>query len=308
MTKQVIKQVEDLAAAQGITSLKFYNRKREHMIPTPNDLLEGVGGGQNFENLIEENVNTPVNGLPLADEDSAGELLSESDEELEVDDDIDEDELANLLDDARQNLVDEVEDALNGPEVEENVEDKPEQESDVHCDDGGALLEESSVPELDSEPEEGRPVRSWAVPERYNPSSGQSYAQVLQSGREKKDLSPKTGATSGSLSMLTRKSPTTTAKLNMLNEKAPPGRGVTWGMGIMQQIRQKERERKGLRPAWKQKERKCEEQHPRAICHFVKAQEEVHNLRSEFDSDTLAYDISETAIIGNTLKELQEEF
>ena len=44
MTKQVIKQVEDLAAAQGITSLKFYNRKREHMIPTPNDLLEGVGG------------------------------------------------------------------------------------------------------------------------------------------------------------------------------------------------------------------------------------------------------------------------
>ena len=44
MIKQVIKQVEDLAAAQGITSLKFYNRKREHMIPTPNDLLEGVGG------------------------------------------------------------------------------------------------------------------------------------------------------------------------------------------------------------------------------------------------------------------------
>ena len=177
-----------------------------------------------------------MNGLPLADEDSAGELLSESDEEPEVDDDIDEDELANLLDDARQNLADEVEDALNGPEVEENVEDKPEQESDVHCDDGGALLEESSVPELDSEPEEGRPVRSWAVPQRYNPSSGQSYAQVLQSGREKKDLSPKTGATSGSLSMLTRKSPATSAKLNMLNEKAPPGRGVTWGMGIMRQI------------------------------------------------------------------------
>ena len=85
MTKQVIKQVKDLAAAQGITSLKFYNRKREHMIPTPNDLLEGVGGGQNFENLIEENVNTPVNGLPLADEDTAAELLSESEDELDVD-------------------------------------------------------------------------------------------------------------------------------------------------------------------------------------------------------------------------------
>ena len=42
-----IKEVEDLAAAQGITSLKFYNRKREHMIPTPNDLLEGVGGDNN---------------------------------------------------------------------------------------------------------------------------------------------------------------------------------------------------------------------------------------------------------------------
>ena len=164
------------------------------------------------------------------------------------------------------------------------------------------------MPELDSEPEEGRPVRSWAVPQRYNPSSGQSYAQVLQSGREKKDLSPKTGATSGSLSMLTRKSPTTTAKLNMLNEKAPPGLGVTWGMGIMQQIRQKEREREGLRPAWKRKERKYKEQHPRAICDLVKAREEAHNLRSEVDNDTLAYDISETAIIGNTLKELQEEF
>ena len=111
-------------------------------------------------------MDTPVNGLPLADEDTAGELLSESEDELDVDDDIDEDELANLLDDARQNLVGEVEEALNGPEVEENVEDEPEQESDVHCDDGGALLEESSVPELDSEPEEGRPVRSRAVPER----------------------------------------------------------------------------------------------------------------------------------------------
>ena len=50
MTKLVIRQVEELARKQGIKSLKFYNRKRERMVPTPIDLIEGVGGSKILKN------------------------------------------------------------------------------------------------------------------------------------------------------------------------------------------------------------------------------------------------------------------
>ena len=51
MTRLVIKQVEDLAAKQGITSLKFYNRKRQPVILENADLLAGVGG---IVNVVEK--------------------------------------------------------------------------------------------------------------------------------------------------------------------------------------------------------------------------------------------------------------
>ena len=104
MTKIVIKQVEDLAASQGIKSLKFYNCKRGHMVPLPNDLLKGVGGQDEIQNLLEEDPNMPVNNLPQAEDDPASRLLGGSDKELDIDEDIDKDELANLLDDTKENL------------------------------------------------------------------------------------------------------------------------------------------------------------------------------------------------------------
>ena len=58
----------------------------------------------------------PVNNIPLAEEDPAGKLSSDSKEELDVEDEIDEDGVADLLDDAKENLMSEVEEALNAPE------------------------------------------------------------------------------------------------------------------------------------------------------------------------------------------------
>ena len=84
MTKIVIKQAEDLPSAHGITLLKFCNHRRKHLIPTLNDLPEKVEGGQvQIENLLEENVKTSVNNIPLADDDPTGELSSDSTEELD---------------------------------------------------------------------------------------------------------------------------------------------------------------------------------------------------------------------------------
>ena len=52
MTKLVIKQVEDLAASQGIKSLKFYNRCGEHMIPSPLVICSKEWGGKNRKSKI----------------------------------------------------------------------------------------------------------------------------------------------------------------------------------------------------------------------------------------------------------------
>ena len=74
---------------------KFFNCKQRPMIPRLNDLLEGVG--DSVEELIDE-VPGLQQDLPLAEDEYAGELLSdESDEEPEVDEDITKEEVADLL-------------------------------------------------------------------------------------------------------------------------------------------------------------------------------------------------------------------
>ena len=45
ITDMVVRRVEELVKEQNLKSCKFYNRKRQHMVPLQNDLqLEGVEG------------------------------------------------------------------------------------------------------------------------------------------------------------------------------------------------------------------------------------------------------------------------
>ena len=75
---------------------------------------------------MKKNINTPVNDLPLADNNTAGKLLSDSDKELEVDKEIDSDEVVNILDDAKESIR-EVAEAMNAPEV--NIEANDDEEA-----------------------------------------------------------------------------------------------------------------------------------------------------------------------------------
>ena len=82
-----------------------------------------------------------MNGLPSADEDPAGELLSDSDEELNVDEDVDVDEVADLLDEAKRDLMGEVQEALEAPEVDDDAVEDPDSDIEGPCDD---VLEETN--------------------------------------------------------------------------------------------------------------------------------------------------------------------
>ena len=52
MTRMAIERVELIATRQGFKTLKFFNRKKEEMILTDADLIEGVGGGG--ETILED--------------------------------------------------------------------------------------------------------------------------------------------------------------------------------------------------------------------------------------------------------------
>ena len=106
MTDMVIKAVEDMAKEQGLKSNKFYNRRRELLIPI--DLLKGVreenqNENKNFGEPILDGNDPHQGNLPPPEETNVpGKLLSDEGT-LEPDDGIDDDELADLLEDGRVN-------------------------------------------------------------------------------------------------------------------------------------------------------------------------------------------------------------
>ena len=193
MTDLVMKRVEDMAKRQGLKSMKFYNRKRQEIIFTPNDLLEGVGNtGENAEILEEDDIEHG-NNLPDDDEEIP-ELLMEDDVDLEVDEEVDENELADLLDDVKRHedseRVEETkqpdEESLDGDgELDDNPNENEDEDEDVAsmCEPGigdeedmidNPILEPDLVSEEDGEV---RPTRNRIAPTRYNPDTGRNYLQ-----------------------------------------------------------------------------------------------------------------------------------
>ena len=86
MTRLVIERVETLARRQGLKSLKFFNRKHEEISLLDADLVEGVV-------TIDEDED--FNPLPSID-DGLGKDPGE-DVDLDVNEDLDPEELADLL-------------------------------------------------------------------------------------------------------------------------------------------------------------------------------------------------------------------
>ena len=186
MTKMVIDRVEQLAAAQGYKSLKFFNRKKKEMLLSNIDLLMGVDSVSN-EIIDGEELDLPSITPP-------GGLLSGPDEDLEVDDEIDPEEIVDLVNDAAQNNVIP---SASEEEVNPGVNDNDAIESDGKdfelCDEMPEEVVEDEIPDLESETHEDvheetqsvsepgvsneRPSRAARAPERYNPATGQSYAQ-----------------------------------------------------------------------------------------------------------------------------------
>ena len=185
MTDLVVNHVNNMAKKQGLRSMKFFNRKRQEIVFTPNDLLVGVGSGSTpDETVLEDDDEEHRNNLP--DPEGEPELPGElsDDHELDVDEKMDENEVADLLEDARiqENNPnpdsDEREEArINDPEVDQGVED----DEDVGICAEPDLGEEeptTSEPDLVSEiDEESRPTRIRSQPTRYNPATGRNYYQ-----------------------------------------------------------------------------------------------------------------------------------
>ena len=151
------------------------------------DLLSGVDeftdGITNEETLVD---------LP---ETPPGGLLNGPDEELAADEEIEESEVADLLDDATNNVQnvappanDDVNDVSGeGGEEDEGSEDGPEicdEFVDEEIEDPIPDLESEAAPEEVGEDEEDppaenmRPTRVSRQPERYNLALGRSYAQI----------------------------------------------------------------------------------------------------------------------------------
>ena len=75
ITNMVVKRVEDLAKEQGLSSCKFYNRKRQPTVMRPIDLqLQGVDGIEDLE-VVEHDEVYPEAELP-------SEEANESDDEI----------------------------------------------------------------------------------------------------------------------------------------------------------------------------------------------------------------------------------
>ena len=191
MTRLVINRVEQLAAQQGYKTLKFFNRKKEEMFLEDIDLLSGLQEVR--EHVLEEDdINLP----------SDNGVLSGPDEPLVVDEQINEEEVADLLQDAKENITNQPEVvegeqnqindddfSLEGNEDEENPEncediiDVPDKEPQ-DIEDVPPLMSEGEHLDEDSDDEDdgnrqrsARPSQNAGVPERYNPETGRSYAQ-----------------------------------------------------------------------------------------------------------------------------------
>ena len=127
MTRLVISRVEQLAAQQDYRTLKFFNRKKEEMILEDIDLLAGL------QEVRDHVVNEDEMDLPTGDG-TPGGLLSGPDKPLEVDEGINQEEIADLLQDVadHENLpevVEDVQDASNDNDYSlqnKNEEDDPE--------------------------------------------------------------------------------------------------------------------------------------------------------------------------------------
>ena len=106
----------------------------------------------------------------------------QDDNELSVDEDIEAEEVAELLDDARDvvnNPVQEPDEPMNANVDDENQPADENIDENIQCD--PEEPDEASLgvpPSLISEPE-GRPTRERAAPERYNPETGTSYYQKV---------------------------------------------------------------------------------------------------------------------------------
>ena len=188
MTESVKKRIEEMAEKQGVKSLKFLNRYREPL--TPVDVAE-----ENASGLSRHLSNTEDDELEFVDsesdehsaylpspDDETGGLLSESDSESE--EEIDNDEVADLLQDAAMNdgIQLEVEDDGDMYYVENGIDSGDENDEPDNCDAIPEEEDEVSVPSLAEESVVNeRPSRVRSMPERYNPSSGRSYHQYTES-------------------------------------------------------------------------------------------------------------------------------
>ena len=141
------------------------------MLLNPIDTLEGIGA------MVNDN----VEALEQADEDFMPMLApaeSQDDEDLEliVDSGVDANEIADILDDGASDHENPGDvgsvDENNQPELDEDGSeiDDPDPCAPIDGD-----LESLDVPSLVSEPE-GRPTRERNPLERYNLTSGESYA------------------------------------------------------------------------------------------------------------------------------------
>ena len=194
MTDLVVKRVEEMAKEQGLKSNKFFNRKREPL--TPIDLLEGVadeeGESQDVSDEVIIDGGDPYQAdLPSPVDPDPGGLLSDEDT-LDPDDMIDDDEVAEILDDNIRNdgIPMEVDEDGNLYYVEEAVSDldggdiNDEDSSLGNCDEEDR--EESLEPSLMSESLiNERPTRERSAPARLNPATGKNYHQAAKSATDR---------------------------------------------------------------------------------------------------------------------------
>ena len=173
ITRMVIDRVELLATRQGYTSLKFVYGKKSKLMLSAADLLEGVGENifvdeQNLGGELPLDAKWKDDSAPYDEDDELPELIP-----------IYHSELADLLEESR--LAEAVDEDVPEPEpgiAEINDDDKSGSDKDLNIfEHDGSLSEE--IPDLTSD-EEGRPMRMTQTPERYDPSTGESYAQTTK--------------------------------------------------------------------------------------------------------------------------------
>ena len=184
MTQMVIARVEELATRQGYSTLKFFNRKKKEVV------LEDEDTKVDLSELNDHVIDGENLDLPLENP-APSELLSNEDEELDVDEDIDPKELAGLIHDSRQARIPDGNEIEDQRELEnEGVNSESEHDDGARCD--KVSINESMgeiIPDLESEANESLiedparversgPTRNVRPPERYNPQTGGSYGQL----------------------------------------------------------------------------------------------------------------------------------